>query len=430
MTTEIAVMNRTGIALAADSAVTISSVAGVSIRNNANKLFSLSKYHPVGVMIYGNAVFTEIPWEVIIKSYRQSLGDKEFKSVNEYSSHFFKYLNSYGIPDDNQISYVNSIARTITNGIKTHVDAQVKEKFQNSNAVTNKEIKDIFTDYLTKLLENINNQKIDVYYTKSRLTTIGKKYQKIITSSINSDLMQFKPTKGHREAILNVIIRAAAKGIAGNLSGIVIAGYGANDIYPVCCNYGVLGFLEGKTIKHDNNVSVITCRNNSEILSFAQSDDIKAFIEGIAPKPDNFLKKTFEEALVNQLPTLLQDELSKELKITNDKIKSKIHTIAKDSCSGIFNGMFSEFKRYKEQTCVNPVLRAIGAMEKTELAVIAETLVNLVSFRKQVTMDMETVGGPIDVAIITKGDGFIWAKRKHYFKPELNHHFFNNYYRR
>ncbi|HEY9669692.1 MAG TPA: hypothetical protein V6C91_22960 [Coleofasciculaceae cyanobacterium] len=34
-----------------------------------------------------------------------------------------------------------------------------------------------------------------------------------------------------------------------------------------------------------------------------------------------------------------------------------------------------------------------------------------------------------DVAVISKGDGFIWIKRKHYFKPELNHQFFNNYFR-
>ena len=36
----------------------------------------------------------------------------------------------------------------------------------------------------------------------------------------------------------------------------------------------------------------------------------------------------------------------------------------------------------------------------------------------------ETVGGPIDVAlIISKGDGLIWIKRKHYFSPELNPQF-------
>ena len=32
------------------------------------------------------------------------------------------------------------------------------------------------------------------------------------------------------------------------------------------------------------------------------------------------------------------------------------------------------------------------------------------------------------MAVISRGDGFIWIKRKHYFQPELNQHFFANYF--
>jgi len=60
---------------------------------------------------------------------------------------------------------------------------------------------------------------------------------------------------------------------------------------------------------------------------------------------------------------------------------------------------------------------------------MAESLVSLTSFKRKVTMESETVGGPIDVAVISKGDGFIWIKRKHYFKPELNPQFFASYYK-
>ena len=60
MTVEIAVMNKMGVALAADSAVTINS--GRKIFHSANKLFMLSKYHPVGVMIYTN-LCSCCPWD-------------------------------------------------------------------------------------------------------------------------------------------------------------------------------------------------------------------------------------------------------------------------------------------------------------------------------------------------------------------------------
>ena len=59
-------------------------------------------------------------------------------------------------------------------------------------------------------------------------------------------------------------------------------------------------------------------------------------------------------------------------------------------------------------------------LPKDQLAVMAETLVSLTSFKRQMSRDAETVGGDADVAVITKGDGFVWVKRKQYFPAELN----------
>ena len=36
---------------------------------------------------------------------------------------------------------------------------------------------------------------------------------------------------------------------------------------------------------------------------------------------------------------------------------------------------------------------------------------------------IESVGGPVDVAIISKGDGLVWINRKHYFEMEKNPHY-------
>jgi hypothetical protein len=35
-----------------------------------------------------------------------------------------------------------------------------------------------------------------------------------------------------------------------------------------------------------------------------------------------------------------------------------------------------------------------------------------------VSLDAETVGGPIDVAVISKCDGFVWVKRKARLRAE------------
>jgi len=67
-----------------------------------------------------------------------------------------------------------------------------------------------------------------------------------------------------------------------------------------------------------------------------------------------------------------------------------------------------------------PIVLNVSVLPKDELGAMAESLVNLTKFRLRVSPERETVSGPIDVAVISKGDGFVWLKRKHYFQPELN----------
>ena len=78
MTSEVIVMNSLAVALAADSAATVSDGRDNKVYNSANKLFMLSKHHPVGVMVYNNSSLLGIPWETILKMFREDLGPKEF----------------------------------------------------------------------------------------------------------------------------------------------------------------------------------------------------------------------------------------------------------------------------------------------------------------------------------------------------------------
>jgi hypothetical protein len=81
----------------------------------------------------------------------------------------------------------------------------------------------------------------------------------------------------------------------------------------------------------------------------------------------------------------------------------------------------------KNNDYIFPLLNAVNSLSKEDLSEMAESLIYLTYLKRRITFAEESVGGPVDVAIISKGDGFIWVKRKHYFKPELNQYFFQNY---
>ena len=90
MTAIVGVLNKHAVAIAADSAVTLG--GGRKVMNGANKLFALSKYHPVAIAIYGNAEFIGTPWEIIIKEYRKQLKDKSFPTLRMYVDDFQRFL--------------------------------------------------------------------------------------------------------------------------------------------------------------------------------------------------------------------------------------------------------------------------------------------------------------------------------------------------
>jgi hypothetical protein len=70
MTAEVALLNKNAVALAADSKVSVGAGSPEKTYDTVNKIFTLSKVHPVGIMIYGNAEFMGFPWETIVKQYR------------------------------------------------------------------------------------------------------------------------------------------------------------------------------------------------------------------------------------------------------------------------------------------------------------------------------------------------------------------------
>jgi len=72
-------MNTRGIALAADSAVTLGD--GEKIYDNAEKLLQLAPSAPIAVMTFGSADLMDVPWEIIVAGYRQRLGDRRYDTL-------------------------------------------------------------------------------------------------------------------------------------------------------------------------------------------------------------------------------------------------------------------------------------------------------------------------------------------------------------
>lgn len=315
MTAEIVIMNKTAVALAADSAVTIGDTEkDIKIYDTVNKLFALSRYHPVGIMVFGSSDFMGIPWETIIKEFRKTIVE-ERPYLEKYAEDFISFIeDSEKIPTENY-------------------------------------------DY-----------------------------------SSNME------------------------------SGIVIAGFGSKEFFPSCFSFITESLKNGQlTYKMVKNRK-IDLKNNASIIPFAQHEMVNTFMEGISPN----LKEVIDKSLRNTF-----EGFSKEI-LSNIPESEDIKAVAQSINNyflAAYENIINDLNAGSWQLYVSKVLDAVAVLPKDKISALAESLINLTIIRKiYSTTEKETVGGPIDVALISKGDGFIWIKRKHYFKPEMNPQYFYLHY--
>ena len=127
MTSEVVVMNRMGVALAADSAVTLEMGDSSKVRDSALKLFMLSKYRPVGVMVYNNAQLLGVPLETIIKLFRRKLGRRPFDTLREYGEELIRFLdgNAELFPEAVQNRYLLQALETEFRRIGEQVEEEI-----------------------------------------------------------------------------------------------------------------------------------------------------------------------------------------------------------------------------------------------------------------------------------------------------------------
>ena len=126
MTAEVLVMNKHGVALAADSAVT---TQGRKVYNSANKLFRLSKKSAIGILVYQNSSLNGIPWELLIKSFRSENKKTQWLSVEQCASEFLEYLRKCKIVEKEiNEAYVRLVLENLNENLLNFLRMNIRDK--------------------------------------------------------------------------------------------------------------------------------------------------------------------------------------------------------------------------------------------------------------------------------------------------------------
>ena len=390
MTSELLIMTSSAIALAADSVVT---VGGEKTYTGVNKLFMLSNNPPMGIMMYNLATFAGIPFETIIKEFRKNIIKNKNLTLDDFKIKFESFLKDIAIDNGEPIeNYINNFIKI---------------------ARQNHDYKIVgFNDFINKYLDKYN------------LEYLGSCSEKIWADlEINSNLFEDfldEINRNSEEFLLN--FKKAFIGFCfSNYIGVVVAGFEKERLLPSYMEFKI-NYFYGSIYeifhfkKKDLNLNEVI------VKPFAQSDVINTFLYSINSNTEEEIVKYFKSIQNNYVNTLIQAVKNSDIdgdiesQLLNEILKIKI---ANESF--ILDNLMNLLKLNH----FYPIAQSISALPKEELSNLAESLIKITSLKRKMQDTLETVGGPVDVAIITKGDGFIWTKRKHYFDGDLNPQFFD-----
>lgn len=402
MTAIVGVLNKHAVALAADSAVTLR--GGKKVMNTATKLFALSKYHPVAIAVYGNAEFIGTPWEIIIKEYREFLGNKHFANVRMYVDNFQKFLKHR-----NYYSSENDARAYLRMSVELFL-GQIQQMLTRDPQMMPRLLKRMNASLSRPMLGGFK-QETGEYFKNISKTIIEREYKGLSKNGLKITLDELKALI--EAAYLRDIAPVAT-------TGLVFAGYGDTEIFPSIYNCRVGCVIDGLLAKVVKKESKIDKGNPSDICPFAQTDVMHTILDGVSPK----MQTVYMNSLA-QVFTKVTGAIAAIIENENGLLANQIRQIDIEPFAIEFTRA-SKSIQMKEYTI--PFIESVATLEKEDLADFAESLITLTSLKRKISFDQETVGGPVDVMVISKGDGIIWMKRKEYFDSEKNPQYLNNYF--
>jgi hypothetical protein len=429
VTAEVAVANKTAIALAADSAVTVTAPYGSGeiqskVINGANKLFQLAPGLPVGIMFYGNAALASAPLESLIKTFRERVDSSSVDCLDDYAEQFWEFLESQVLELTPTVRDLDTLRL-----IRTHVDYARRLVEQNLRleleAGSRRSTKNIVREGVAKFEEAVRELPQSTRTTSRRVTEVWKPIDPSIGEMIRYELRDIDPDDATVDRIKRTIRTALARMPEyGGYSGIVLGGFAPGNLYPSLKHFRIGGFLGGRLNLHDlHDEHQLDEQRTVYVWPFAQDEMVHAFMQGIDPELHALLLGFMERSLSETQRAVIAAAGAKMSTADAADLRKKVASVPKE----VVDHFSSAIRQFQFSVYTKPVLDALANMPKEHLAEAAESLVNLTSFRRRVSMDLETVGGDIDVAVISAGDGFIWIKRKHYFDADLNPAFFARY---
>jgi hypothetical protein len=407
MTTQVIAMNKLGLAVASDSSLTISRGDKRRTYGSAEKILLLGPSHMVVVLHSGVTEFMDHPFEVLITEWKRTV-TKPLQKLEDYADSFINWISHRQdlFDEKSQIKFLSSIVRDYLLDVRKLILQELESASILESEWKGKEALAIANNVLKKDL---------VWLEKcTDLAGLGSEwceskypsYKSAITAEIEYVFDDVPRNKLSDEQYLKICKYLMYKNFSTEFDAtLVVAGYGEQDIYPSSIDLDLKGLVADKP-RYSKSRDVISTESGASVTTQGQSEAIHTFLRAFHPSFKTVAKDNLNELAVN-----LKEIIMKKFNDTSEN-SSKIEDEIDDLLSKQLLLVVESFESTSTKEWVDPFVSTLVNLPIVSLAKTAESLVELQILRQSTQAVQDTVGGAIDVAVVTRDLGIQWFKHK------------------
>jgi hypothetical protein len=415
LTSEVVAINPDAVVLAADSALTLAAPNGsTKVYPGFTKIYQTSQTPPLACMIYGMPRLAGLPWDTLLQMYQGTQPD--MSTVVDYANGFDRWLDTPGVlPQAGRekawmLVLQGVVERCLTDAIvDTQTTLSFNARVRASAFALRKRIQ------AAPLLRDVPAFDLAAQVERNKA-----EYDRILGRLLWGREAIEERT---RHLLHEVLAECTYHDLpATNASGVVFAGVGLEEAVP---SYAVINYtFERGTTRRSTVDRRAAGDGKAPLEPFGQSDEVKSFLDGVHPRMRETMEQVWHEfttelaqlapgvaqgcirELMGAAPFELTAEQNEELSSRfREAMLSLWHVYESALLTRAVPASLDQFRE--------PVAQTVPTVPRQTLVQVAEDLVRLTITRQRVSADdAETVGGDIDVAVISRSEGFVWARRR------------------
>lgn len=397
MTSQIAVFNLDGVAVASDSVTTVSNRNGSRTFPGAQKIYDLGPNHRSVVMACGSSRFMNVPYSVLIPQWKATL-DGPMPRDRDYAESFAAWLPSrkdlFG--DEQQVDFLHYLVRDYFLSVRSRILHRLEEQELTDAPWDGVDVRllvdDVVSGYQRALenLEDLDGRDAgrDAEFLAAHQEAVQEEFDFVFDDTprtpISDDIL--------REAVPLLVLGKQESW--GSNSTLAFIGYGAEDTFPGHQTLALTGMVNDRVMMHRWEESQISVSNESLLTPFAQDEAIHTFLRAYNRQFPGIGHDSID-ALVEEFASRF--DVDREIL---EELREQAHKEFGDS-----------IESWSWQQFISPMLDTVGSLPLIDLARMAESLVGIQALRAQSTTQQPSVGGNIALLTISPENGVTWLRR-------------------